>query len=131
MLTPLILLTFFGAAVLYSAAGGNFSPFADTHLLRFAITMVMALIIASMPRDFVKLMAYPGYIIVLLLLVAVEAAGSLGGGSQRWLDLGFMQLQPSELMKPAIVLVLARYYATLPVGMVPTVRALIAPRAAR
>ena len=93
--------------MLYSAAGGNFSPFADTHLLRFAITMVMALIIASMPRDFVKLMAYPGYIIVLLLLVAVEAAGSLGGGSQRWLEVGPIRIQPSELMKPAVALALA------------------------
>ncbi|HBQ92985.1 MAG TPA: rod shape-determining protein RodA, partial [Erythrobacter sp.] len=64
---------------------------------------------------------------VLAMLLAVEAIGFVGGGSQRWLNLGFMQLQPSELMKPAVVLVLARYYSTLPVGMVPTLGALVVP----
>jgi len=76
-------------------------------------------------REFVQFLAYPAYGAILLLLMAVEAIGAVGGGSQRWLDLGFMQLQPSELMKPAIVLVLARFYGALPFGMVPTWRALV------
>ena len=46
------------------------------------------------------MLTYPAYVIVLLMLIAVEAIGQVGGGSQRWLDLGFMVLQPSELMKP-------------------------------
>ena len=123
MLTPLILLTCFGAAVLYSAAGGSFTPFASSHLIRFGIFMVVALVIAAMPRDFVKLVAYPAYVGILLLLVAVEAAGAMGGGSQRWLEVGPIRLQPSELMKPAIAL--ARFYDTLPTGMIGSWRALV------
>ena len=127
MLTPLILLTCFGAAVLYSAAGGSFTPFASSHLIRFGIFMVVALVIAAMPRDFVKLVAYPAYVGILLLLVAVEAAGAMGGGSQRWLEVGPIRLQPSELMKPAIALALAlaRFYDTLPTGMIGSWRALV------
>ena len=82
MLIPLTLLTCFGSAVLYSAAGGSFSPFASTHLLRFAIFMVVALVIASMPRDFAKFVAYPAYVVVLILLLGVEAMGAVGGGSR-------------------------------------------------
>ena len=59
MLAPLILLTCFGAAVLYSAAGGNFSPYASSHLVRFGVFMMVALVISTFPRDFVKLAAYP------------------------------------------------------------------------
>ncbi|GAB5347641.1 rod shape-determining protein RodA [Alteriqipengyuania sp. 357] len=125
MLFPLLLLTCFGSAVLYSAAGGSFSPYADTHLLRFGIFVVVALVISAMPRDFVKFAAYPSYIIILLLLLAVEAAGAMGGGSQRWLEVGPIRIQPSELMKPAIALALARFYDTLPTGMIGSWRALV------
>jgi rod shape determining protein RodA len=73
----------------------------------------------------VEFAAYPGYCAVLLLLMGVEAMGAIGGGSQRWLELGPIRLQPSELMKPAIVLVLARFYHALPAGMTSTWRALV------
>ena len=127
MLIPLLLLVAFGAAVLYSAAGGSMQPFASSHLIRFSVFLVMASIIALLPRDFVRLMIYPAYLVVLLMLIAVEAMGALRGGSQRWLDLGFMVLQPSELMKPVVVIALAHYYSTLPVGLIATWRALILP----
>ena len=89
----------------------------------------MALIMARLPRDWFKLAAYPIYGAVLVLLILVELIGGIGGGSQRWLNLGFMTLQPSELMKPAIVLVLARFYDALPPAMTASWRAL-APAAA-
>ncbi len=127
MLVPLIALVLFGAAVLFSAAGGSMDPFASSHLIRFCVFLVMAAIIASLPREFVKFMTYPAYIGVLALLVAVEVIGQVGGGSQRWIDFGFMVLQPSELMKPVIVLVLARFYASLPVGLISDWRALVIP----
>src|SRR3546814_4837343 len=104
MLIPLFMLVTFGATVLYSAAGGSMEPFAASHLMRFAIFLVMASIIAVFPRELLKLLAYPAYIGVLLLLLAVEAIGAIGGGSQRWLNLGPLVLQPSELMKTGIVL---------------------------
>lgn len=125
MLFPLLLLVSFGAAVLFSAAGGSFQPYASSHLLRFAIFMVMALVMAFFPRDLAKLAAYPAYGMVLLLLLGVEALGAIGGGSQRWLELGPIRIQPSELMKPAVVLVLARFYSDLPVGMTGSWRALV------
>ena len=129
MLIPLFALVAFGAAVLFSAAGGSMQPFASSHLVRFGVFMVMAMVIATLPRHLVKLLTYPAYIAVLAMLVAVEAMGALRGGSQRWLDLGFMVLQPSELMKPVIVVTLASFYSSLPVGMVTSWRALFVPGA--
>ncbi len=125
MLLPLFVLVGFGAMVLYSAAGGHWQPYASSHLLRFAIFLGVASIMVRFNRDFVMFMAYPAYAGVLLLLVAVEAMGAIGGGSQRWLSLGPLVLQPSELMKPVIVLVLAKFYANLPAGMTRDWRALL------
>ncbi len=125
MLAPLIALVVFGALVLYSAAGGSMEPYAGSHLARFAVFLAMAAVMTRFPKVLVTFFAYPIYIVVLILLIAVEAIGFVGGGSQRWLDLGFMQLQPSELMKPALVLALARFYGALPIGMIPTWRSFV------
>ncbi|PKP65423.1 MAG: rod shape-determining protein RodA [Alphaproteobacteria bacterium HGW-Alphaproteobacteria-7] len=125
MLIPLVMLTAFGGLVLYSAGGGAMQPFAASHFLRFLVFSVMAAIIAAMPRDVVRAVTYPGYLTVLLLLLAVEVVGAVGGGSQRWLELGPVRIQPSELMKPAVVLAMARFYETLPLGMVGTWRSLV------
>ena len=125
VIIPLTVLVLFGAAVLNSAAGGHMQPYAESHLVRFGVFLIMALVMSRFPQDLVKLAAYPAYLAVLLLLILVETLGAIGGGSQRWLDLGFIVLQPSEFMKPAIVLVLARFYSTLPANMVGNWRALI------
>lgn len=129
MLIPLFALVVFGAAVLYSAAGGAMQPFASSHLIRFSVFLVVAAIITLVPRDLVRALTYPAYIAVLVMLAAVEAIGQVGGGSQRWLDLGFMVLQPSELMKPTIVVILALFFSSLPTGMIGTWRALVLPGA--
>ncbi len=125
VMVPLSLLVLFGAAVLYSAAGGSMSPFAGSHIARFTMFLAMALVLRRFPRDLVKWAAYPAYGAVLVLLVLVEVLGAIGGGSQRWLNIGPLVLQPSELMKPAIVLVLASFYHSLPVGEVSNWRSLI------
>jgi rod shape determining protein RodA len=125
VIVPLTALVLFGAAVLYSAAGGHLQPWAITHILRYAVFLAMALILARIPREWFKLAAYPIYIGVLVLLVVVELAGAIGGGSQRWLNLGPLTLQPSELMKPAIVLVLARFYESLPPTEIASWRGLV------
>lgn len=127
MLIPLVLLAGFGTAVLFSAAGGSYHPYASSHALRFVLFFTVAIAITVQPREFVKLLVYPAYAIVLVLLMAVEAIGFVGGGSQRWLNLGFMQLQPSELMKPVIVMVLAHFFSVLPAGMIGSWRALAIP----
>lgn len=125
MLLPLIALVLFGALVLYSAAEGDWNTYAVSHLVRFGVFLTMAAIMTRFRRNFVRFVAYPGYLVILILLIGVEVLGAVRGGSQRWLDLGFMELQPSELMKPAIVLVLARFFSDLPFGLVPTWRALL------
>lgn len=125
MLIPLFLLVGFGAAVLFSAAGGNMQPFAASHLMRFGVFLLMAFAMVLFGRPLVQFMAYPVYGLVLILLIAVEAIGAMGGGSQRWLELGFIRIQPSELMKPAIVLALAHFYQSLPAGMINSWRAIV------
>lgn len=125
VLVPLILLVMLGAAVLYSAAGGSWQPYAASHLIRFALFLAMAFVMSRMPEGLYRFAAYPAYGGVLLLLVLVELLGAMGGGSQRWLNLGVMTLQPSELMKPVIVLVLANFYNSLPASMTVSWRGLL------
>ena len=127
MLIPLTMLVLFGAAVLHSAAGGSMSPYATSHLVRYCVFLVMAFVISYVPRELVMRGAYPAYAAVLLLLLGVEVLGAVSGGSQRWLDLGFIRLQPSELMKPTIVLVLASFFHSIPIGMISSWRALGPP----
>lgn len=125
MLIPLVLLTTFGGLVLYSAGGGAMQPFASSHFIRFLAFSVMAAVIAGLPREAVRMLTYPGYLAVLLLLLAVEVVGQVKGGSQRWLELGPIRIQPSEIMKPAVVLAMARFYETLPPGMIGSWRSVV------
>lgn len=125
MLIPLLLITGFGGLVLYSAGGGSMQPFAMSHFIRFLVFSVMAAIIASMPRDAVRVLTYPAYLTVLVMLLGVEIVGQVGGGSQRWLEAGPIRIQPSEIMKPAVVLAMARFYETLPSGMIGSWRSLV------
>ena len=127
MLFPLFGLITFGALVLTSAAAGNFDAYAESHLVRFAVFFAMALFISRLNKPFVQMMVYPAYIGVLLLLLAVEIVGQVNGGSQRWLEVGPIRIQPSEIMKPMVVLALANFYSGLPVGLVPSWRSLIPP----
>lgn len=106
----------FGIIVLYSAAGGNMSPWAINQLVRFILFSCMALFLSRLPVELFASLAFPGYLAILVALVLVELIGGVAGGSQRWINLGFMQLQPSEFMKPAVVLAVARFYSRLPVG---------------
>jgi len=106
----------FGIVVLYSAASGSMTPWAINQMVRFAVFSVMALVISRFPPSFFSQYALPGYVAVLVALILVELIGGVAGGSQRWINLGFMQLQPSEFMKPVIVLAVARFYARLPIS---------------
>ena len=106
----------FGVIVLYSAAGGSISPWAGIHALRFAVFLVMALVIRMFSENFVKLGTFPAYALFAVLLLLVELAGAVKGGSQRWIELGGFRLQPSEFMKPLVVLAIARFYEMIPIG---------------
>lgn len=106
----------FGIIVLYSSAGGNMSPWAINQLIRFIVFTVMALVISRVPVSLIAQLSFPAYGAIVIALILVELVGGVAGGSQRWINLGFIQLQPSEFMKPVIVLAVARFYERLPVG---------------
>ncbi len=99
-----------GYAALYSAAGGAPEPYASRHVLRFAFGLVMMLSIALIDICFIARLAWPIYGISIALLVAVERMGHIGKGAQRWIDVGGLQIQPSELAKLGLVLVLAAWF---------------------
>ncbi len=114
----------FGLVVLYSAAGGSLSPWASSQGIKLIAFMGVALVLSRIPESLWKASAFPAYAIILVMLIVVELAGAVRGGSQRWLDLGFIRLQPSELMKLAIVLAVARFYDLLPSGEIRSFNAL-------
>ncbi|WP_224816030.1 rod shape-determining protein RodA [Hasllibacter sp. MH4015] len=107
-----------GFLMLYSVAGGSFSPWAETQMQRFALGFVAMMIVAMVPIWFWRNMSVLAYIVAIVLLLYVEFFGSTFGGAQRWIDLGFMRLQPSEVAKITVVMMLAAYYDWLDLGKV-------------
>ena len=99
-----------GFVMLYSAAGGNLEPWSTRQMIRFGFGLVGMVVVALIDIRIWMKLAYPAYLVSLALLGAVEYVGSGAMGAQRWIDLGFFQLQPSELVKVAMVLALARYF---------------------
>ncbi|MEM7505141.1 MAG: rod shape-determining protein RodA [Pseudomonadota bacterium] len=99
-----------GFLMLYSVAGGSFEPWAGRQMTRFGIGMALMLMIALINIRFFRWFSPIAYIGSLLLLIAVEFVGTTGMGAQRWLPIGPLQLQPSELMKIGLVMALARFY---------------------
>lgn len=99
-----------GFAVLYSAAHGSADPWMDRQMMRFGAGLVLMLAVAMVDLRQLMKIAYPLYAFSFVLLIYVDVAGHTGMGATRWIDLKFIQLQPSELMKIALVLSLARYF---------------------
>ncbi len=128
---PLVLLLIavasFGFLMLYSVAGGSSTPWMAPQMKRFGVSLVVMFAVAMVPIWFWRNMAVLTYGFCLALLIGVEFFGSVGMGAQRWIDLGFIQLQPSEMMKIALVMVLAAYYDWLPVDRVSRPQWLVAP----
>ena len=116
MLLVVTVITGFGLVVLYSAANGRMMPWALPQGVRFCAFLAGAMLLSRLSEAQLKALAWPAFAVVLALLFGVEALGAVRGGSRRWLDLKAIRLQPSELMKPAIVLALARFYDHLPAG---------------
>jgi len=106
----LIITASVGFIMLYSAANGSFEPWAGRQMIRFGVGLVFMLIVAMTNLRVWLKYSYTFYGLALLLLGAVELGGTIGMGAQRWIDLGIFNLQPSELMKIALVLALARYF---------------------
>ena len=105
-----------GFLMLYSVAGGSMTPWADTQMKRFALGLAAMFCVAMVPIWFWRNMAALAFALSIVLLVFVEFFGSVGMGAQRWINLGFMRLQPSELTKITMVMLLAAYYDWLPMN---------------
>ena len=107
-----------GFLMLYSVAGGRMDTWAEPQMIRFAVGMVIMLGLAFVPMWFWRGISVAAYVVCFLMLVAVDLFGVIGMGAQRWIDIGPIRIQPSELMKIAVVLLLAAYYDWLPLNRV-------------
>ena len=114
----------FGLLVLYSAAGGSIQPWALKQAIVFMVFLGIAVAMSWVSESTIKALTFPLYGVTLVMLIGVEALGFVSKGAQRWLDLGPIRLQPSEFMKPAIVLTLARFYELVPAGEIRKWRAM-------
>ena len=103
-----------GFLMLYSIAGGQWDPWASAQIKRFGLGLALMFVVAMTPIWFWRNVSVVAYIGSLILLIVVAYFGSVGMGAQRWIDLGFMRLQPSEVCKVTLVMVLAAYYDWLP-----------------
>ncbi len=99
-----------GATIMYFVAGESWTPWAAQHLMRYGILFVAMIVLAMLPLRVWFEVAYPVYLLGLALLVGVELFGDVAKGAQRWLQIGPVRFQPSEIMKIGIVLALARFY---------------------
>lgn len=114
LLTLVGLVGLVGVTMIFAATDGVWQRGAFQHVTRIAFGGVIMLAVAMIDIRIWYRLAYPIYVVGLALLIGVEFVGVEVNGSVRWLDLGIARLQPSEVMKPAIVLALARYYHDLP-----------------
>lgn len=102
-----------GWLMLYSISGGRLEVWAEPQMKRYVLGLVLMFLIAFTPIWFWRSMSGLAYVVSMILLLIVEFFGTIGMGAQRWIDLGFMRLQPSELMKVTLVMALASYYDLL------------------
>ncbi|MEQ8377239.1 rod shape-determining protein RodA [Parvibaculum sp.] len=125
----LALIASIGFAMLYSVAEGSFTPWAFRQAARFGVGVCIMISVAMVDLRLWMRLAYPLYGVALAMLVAVEVIGFVGMGAQRWLDLGFISIQPSEVMKVTLILALARYFHGLTLEEVSRLRNLLVPLA--
>ena len=112
---------------MYSSERGTFSYHTQSHLYRFSIFFLLFIIISFFNVRYIFKSAYIFYIIVLILLLLVDSFGITSSGSKRWISLFFINLQPSELMKVALILFLARYYYKIPSQNVNNIKHIFIP----
>lgn len=123
----IILLAAIGTVTLYSAANGDWEPWAIRHLSRFGVAFGVMFCMALIDIKIYYNWAYIFYFVTLMLLIAVEIGGHIGMGAQRWINLGLFKIQPSELMKIGMVLFLARYFSSVTMQNIRSVRGVVIP----
>lgn len=116
-----------GVVTLYSVGGGSWSPWAGSHAIRFAISLVALIVVGLIGMRYWMLLSIPIYVVALIMLALVPFIGETVMGARRWIDLGFMQFQPADVMKIGLILALARYYHALRPEQVSHILYLIPP----
>jgi len=124
-----VLLAGIGFAMLYSAAGGDVNPWAERQLIRFVCGFGLVFIVSLVDIRFWMRSAYFLYVVALGALIFVEGYGLVGMGAQRWLHLGWIQIQPSEIMKIALILALASYFHGRTIEELKRIRYMLTPLA--
>ena len=109
----LILLSFIGMVALYSAAAGNFDPWAKKHIIRFTISLILLFLVSLIDIKYVYKYSYIFFFLTLILLFSVEIFGIFGKGATRWIQIFGVSIQPSEIIKVSIILALAKFYHDL------------------
>jgi rod shape determining protein RodA len=127
LICVIMIVTFLGVLMLYSAAGHSWDPWAYKQLIRILLGLGLMLVFALTDLRAWITYAYSLYFISLVLLIAVEFMGKIGMGAQRWIDLYVITLQPSEIMKITLLLALARYFHLTPLEEVTRFRGLLLP----
>ena len=127
LLLCILILGIVGTFSMYSSDGGEFSYYTKNHIIRFTIFFVMMLIFSFLRIKFWHSFGYFFYFVVLALLIYASLYGVTASGSQRWINLYFVNLQPSELMKIAIIICFAKYYHRMQINNVNKFKNLIIP----
>lgn len=123
----IVVISCIGFLSLYSASGGNIDPWASKQITRFILGFIIMMAVALFDIQTWLKLSYIAYFGALFLLIVVELFGEVGMGAQRWINLGFMKLQPSELMKVGLVMALARYFTATEEGSMKNIKFLIPP----
>ena len=122
-----LLLGIISIFAMYSSEQGKFGYYTQSHLYRFAVFFTVFIIVSFLRVQFWYKSAYLFYFIILILLLAVDLYGITASGSKRWISLFFINLQPSELMKIALIVFLARYYYKIPSELVTDIKYILIP----
>ena len=112
---------------MYSTERGNFNYYTQSHVYRFFSFFIIFILFSFINISFWHKISYVFYILVLILLFGVDFFGITSSGSKRWINLYVFNLQPSELMKIALILFLAKYYNKIPVHDVNSIKFMITP----
>ena len=127
LILSVLALGIIGTIAMYSSDGGQFSYHTKSHIIRFVIFFSLMFILSFVRIKFWHDLGYFFYFIVVLLLIYASFYGITASGSQRWVSLYFINLQPSELMKIAVIVCFAKYYHRMQLNSVNKFRNLLIP----
>jgi len=127
LLFLVLVLSVISMIAMYSSERGVFSYHSQNHLYRLVIFVSLFILVSFLKIEYIYKSAYPFYFIILILLFGVDLFGVTSSGSKRWINLFFINLQPSELMKVSLIIFLARYYNKIPSHRVNSIRYILIP----